>query len=199
MTDPRQPYLDIAGFAASAEANVTQARQMLDLRRNGWPRAQDFEPSGKGGSDPTGVNGTLRDDAANTIAELDRRTKRVWHDMLWIDTTLRANLKAVRPDFDASDPNEYCRVHLTELDEYVYRDVGDLCRSCYERMLVLRKSNRPEVITADDLRHHARKGRWPMKAVDPKQPSTRHNQQGRQYVATADALIAGLEQIEEAG
>ncbi len=207
MADPKVVLPDALKRLEFCVHNIEEALFWMAQQVVGHPKAQDFEPTGHGGSDPTGVAGTLQggDRAAATGKELHRRMRRLYDEVCWMERTVAANLGAERPKFDPTDPNEYCRMHLL-LDEYLYRYRGDRCRSCYERVLTLRDNGLPDDITLDDLRHHQRVGQWPRKAVDPKAPSTAQPLPGedprtkreQRRVAGLDNLVDGLATIQEA-
>ena len=189
MADPQQVFIDVAKRWAWSGDNWGEANQWIALRVAGHPRAQDFEPTGHGGSDPTAQNGILKDDAAQIGRELRRRMKRVFDDVCWIEARIAENLHAERPKFDPTDPDEYCRKHL-ELDEYVYRYRGDKCRPCYERTLWLRDNAFPDDIALDDLRYHRSHGRWPRKTASPQPAPMRQP-------LPKERRIAGLENLQD--
>lgn len=162
MTDPQAVFPDVAKRWEFVADNWGEANQWIALRVHGHPRAQDFEPTGHGGSDPTGQSGLLGDQAAQLGKELRRRLKRVFEDVCYLEARVAENLHAERPKFNPEDPDEYCRNHL-QLDEYVYRYRGDKCRPCYERTLWLRDNRFGDEISSDDLRYHRSHGRWPRK------------------------------------
>ena len=178
MADPQAVFDDVRKRWKFCEEHWDEANQWIALRVQGHPRAQDFEPTGHGGSDPTAMAATMTDrngnligdDAATVGKELRRRLRRVFEDVCYIESRIAENIHAERPKFDPTDPNEYCRNHL-QLDEYVYRHRGDKCRSCYDRTLWLRDNRFPDDIGLDDLRYHRSHGRWPRKTADVSQPA----------------------------
>jgi len=184
--------------------NCDEAMTWLQLQRVGYPRAQDFEPTGHARSDPTGTAGTLKggDRAAATLEEFRRRMNRAFEAICWMEATIAKNLHAERPKFDPTDPAEYCRMHL-QLDEYLYRYRGDRCRSCYDRVLALRDNGLPDDITVEDLRYHRGHLRWPARAVDPKAPNMKQplpppQEAKERRIAGLDNLLDGLTDIKEA-
>lgn len=200
MTDPKAVFPDVRRRWDFCEKNWGEANQWIALRVNGHPRAQDFEPTAHTGSDPTALAGTRDDNAATIGKELRRRMKRIFEDVCYIEARIAENLHAERPKFDPEDPEEYCRLHL-QIDEYAYRHRGDKCRPCYERTLWLRDNRFSDDITVDDLKYHRSHGRWPRKTAGTqpapmRQPLPKTNSQGRAYIATTEALVAGAETLE---
>lgn len=173
--------LETQGFLGSAEANYPTAIRNMALELNGHPRAQDFEPTGHGGSDPTSQSGILPDSAALDGKRVTKLTQQLWTLSRELDDTLRRHLNGVRPHKEESginDRTEWCVLHL-ELDFYEPRYRNDLCRPCSER-----KYQTGDYPTLQDVQYHAQHARWPRKPVDPKQ-----------HVASLTRLQLGTEAI----
>lgn len=195
MSDTKRLLLEGQGFGASAEALHDEAMRNMALQLNGHPRAQDFEPTGHGGSDPTALNGTMSDRAALDGKAYTAAAKRYWTAGRELDAIARRYRNGVRPERQPDDPQDvWCALHL-ELDAHEPRYRNELCRPCAER-----KYQTGDFPTLDDIRYHMRHGRWPRKLIDPK---TRV-----EYIPittdadAADALIrgrhlAGLEALRE--
>jgi len=182
VTDRMERLLrEIQGFAASMEANYTEAMRNLALEMNGHPKAQDFEPTGHGGSDPTSVAGTVPDTAALEGKRVNRVIEAMWRAGREGDEIVRRHLNGVRPEaLPLDDRSNWCVLHL-ELDAHEPRYRNDLCRPCSER-----KYQTGDYPSLDDIRYHTVHARWPRKAEDPKappKPKPRH--------------IAGLENLQD--
>ena len=179
MADPKRLYVEILGWATGGEAFHDEVMRNLALQRPGHPKAQDFEPTGHGGSDPTALNGTNDTDWAvkegkRYVASLER-AHRAMSDVMAISWRHRNGVRPERKESDVEDV--WCVLHL-QLDAHEPRYRNELCRPCAER-----KYQTGDFPTLDDVRYHTAHGRWPRQRVDPKQPPTRR--------------IAGLANLQE--
>jgi hypothetical protein len=186
MADPQRLLKEIIGWASSVEASHDEVMRNLALERAGHPRAQDFEPSGQGGSDPTSVNGILPDRAVQEgkryIAAIERAQKAIRE----ADDISHRHRNGIRPVRQPEDPQDvWCVLHL-ELDAHEPRYRNELCRSCAER-----KYQTGDFPTLDDVRHHIKSGRWPRNRIDPKLPPK------RVYIAGLENLQAGAATLTE--
>ncbi len=175
------------------EANHTDTLRMLALQLNGHPRAQDFEPTGHGGSDPTAISGTVNDSAAQDGKRYTRAIERAWNALREADDIRRHQTAAEIPKTDPHDLRlHYCTLHwrLEIVNATTERYRLDLCRSCYERKLTV-----GDYPTLDDVRYHHSHGRWPRKLVDPK---THVPNMSTRRIAGLDNLIEGATTIQEA-
>lgn len=163
---------------------------------NGHPRAQDFEPTGHGGSDPTAVNGVRADSAAFDGKRARRLAERIWRDADELNSLLRKYQTASKParkDDDVEDV--WCVLHR-QLDAYEPRYRNELCRPCAER-----KYQTGDFPTLDDVRYHTKNGRWPRQRIDPKQPRqtlTAEEAAARIMKGEAIATVEGLQLGETA-
>jgi hypothetical protein len=155
--------LEIQGQAGKLEAQHELALFWMAEMRNGHPKAQDFEPTGHGGSDPTSQNGT-RDDYAHRDGKLYvQAIERAWKAMDAAVAISRRYQNGVKPERQPDDVQDvWCALHL-QLDAHEPRYRNELCRPCAER-----KYATGDFPTLDDVRYHASHGRWPRNRVDPK-------------------------------
>lgn len=165
MADPKRLLTEILGWAESALAYHDEVMANLALERAGHPKAQDFEPTGHGGSDPTALNGTTPDWAVQEgkryVAQLER-AQRAMSEAVSISWRHRNGQRPERRDDDVEDV--WCVLHR-QLDAYEPRYRNELCRPCAER-----KYQTGDFPTLDDVRYHTKNGRWPRQRIDPKQP-----------------------------
>lgn len=182
MPDPKRLFVEIIGWASSSEAHHDEVMRNLALERIGHPKAQDFEPTGHGGSDPTAVAGTDKDwaiqEGKRYIAALERaqRAMREVADISW------RHRNGVRPERQPEDADDvWCALHR-EIDAYEPRYRNELCRPCSER-----KYQTGDFPSLDDVRHHLKTGRWPRQRIDPKT-----------HVASLSRLQLGTEAINGA-
>lgn len=160
--------LECQGFAASLEASHTDTLRMLALQLQGHPRAQDFEPTGHGGSDPTSVNGILPDNAALDGKRYTKAIERAWKALREADDIRRRQIPVDPPKLDPNDVRlEYCVLHweLEKVDGTTVRYRSDLCESCYRR-----KCDTGDYPTLADVAYKERTYRWPKRLIDPKNP-----------------------------
>lgn len=166
MPDPTlRLLLEGQGFGASAEAHHDEVMMWMASGLNGHPRAQDFEPTGHGGSDPTAVNGQRPDRAAADGKAYVSAAKRYWAAGRELDDISRRWRTAIRPSPGPVD-EEFCFMHYKyEKTALVYRI--RLCRPCYDRRGDLAKQGLE--LTDEEVRYHATWGKWPKgQRVDPK-------------------------------
>ena len=201
MSDTKRLILEGQGFGGSAEAFHDEAMRNMALQLNGHPRAQDFEPTGHGGSDPTAMAGTMADRAAMDGKAYTAAAKRYWSAGRELDAIARRYRNGVRPERQPEDPQDvWCVLHF-KFDAHEPRYRGQLCRPCYEQQGRLREREQRE-LSDDDVRFHARYDKWPRKATDPKQ---RPRVDYLQVVTDADAAnaltrgqhLAGLDALRE--
>lgn len=181
MADPMRLLKDIQGWAAALEAHHDEVMRNLALLRAGHPKAQDFEPTGHGGSDPTSLHGISPDEAVKQgkayIAGIERAHTELGKSMKvsW------GNRNGVRPERKPDDVQDvWCVLHL-ELDCHEPRYRNDLCRPCSERKYLT-----GDFPTLDDVRYHSTHGRWPRQRIDPTAPPK-----------PVTRRIAGLENLQD--
>lgn len=152
------------GFGASMEAHLDDVLAMLALQLRGHPKAQDFEPTGHGGSDPTAVNGAMHDRAAKDGRALRAAIERYWTSACEFDDIRKLYLPAKRPAKpDGPDRHDWCVLHL-EAGYMEPRAHLDLCEPCYRY-----KSTHGRYPTSDEVTYYATHyGRWPTQRIDPK-------------------------------
>lgn len=168
MSDLPLLLRQIQGWAASCETHHDDVLEMMALLRAGHPRAQDFDPTGHGGSDPTSANGIRPDNAVRDGKAYVKAIERAWTAMREVDGLSHHYRDAVRPVRQPDDPQDvWCVLHL-QLDAHEPRYRNDLCRPCAER-----KYQTGDFPTLDDVRYHTVHARWPRTRVDPKAPPTR--------------------------
>jgi hypothetical protein len=155
--------LECQGFAGRLEATHETTLFWLAEMLQGHPRAQDFEPTGHGGSDPTAVNGTRTDSAALDGKEYVKAIERAWKALDTAAAISRRYQQGIKPERKQDDVQDvWCALHLLH-DAYEPRYRNELCRPCAER-----KYQTGDFPSKDDVAHHIRKGRWPTTRVDPK-------------------------------
>lgn len=191
-TDTAKLLRQIQGFAVTLEADDDDAIFWMTQLLPGHPRAQDFEPSGHGGSDPTATNGLLPDSARDDARAYRGHIKRAWKELAKALDVSKRYRTAVRPERQANDVADiWCVLHL-QADATYPRYRGELCRPCVERRTFLNKHGLGE-LTLEQVRHHANpsnNGRWPKQRIDPKQPK-------REYIAGLANLQAGAATLTE--
>lgn len=202
----RRLLVDIQGFAGQLESNHETAMFWLAQRLNGHPRAQDFEPTGHGGSDPTLLYGTSEDHAADDGKQYVSLIGRAWrniHDaqtqagkqyVLLIQRCWRnldnahaismRNQPAKRKK-PQTDEDIWCELHLQAgAREPIHR--GRLCQPCYRRRKYL--AERGLELTAEMVAYHARhQGKWPSLRVDPRIASVDRLRYGTQALTSEQA------------
>lgn len=181
MADPMRLLAEIQGWAVAVEAHHDEVMRNLALERAGHPRAQDFEPTGHGGSDPTSVNGTRPDTAVAEGKRYIGAIERAQKAMREADDISYRHRNGIRPERQPDDAQDvWCVLHL-ELDAHEPRYRNELCRPCAER-----KYATGDFPSLADVRWHIVHGRWPRQRVDPTKP---------QRIAGADRLVLGAEAI----
>jgi hypothetical protein len=157
--------LEIQGQAGKLEAQHELALFWMAEMRNGHPKAQDFEPTGHGGSDPTSQNGT-RDDYAHRDGKLYvQAIERAWKAMDAAAAISRRYQNGI-PLATGPIEDEFCVMHYKHEKTFLrYR--GTLCRRCYERRGELAKQGLE--LTDADVEYDAKWGKWPRgQLIDPK-------------------------------
>lgn len=176
MGDPMPRLLrQIIGFATSLEAHHDEVMENLAEMRPGHPRAQDFEPTGHGGSDPTAQNGIRpngvvrdgRDYRQGIVNALDEIAAAMHISERYRD--------AQRPKRMPNDANEVmanvCRMHA-RFEEWKDIEADGLCKACYRRQLWQREHGIGD-LTHDQVAYYvdpANKGRWPKVRAHETQP-----------------------------
>lgn len=195
MADPKRLLAESQGKLASSEALWDNAVYWMAELLNGHPRAQDFEPTGHGGSDPTSQNGTRPDSAAADGKRTRRLAERIWRDTDELLLTLRRYQPAIRPERKPEDLEElWCVIHL-QLGYPEPRAHLDLCSPCYK----YKSNHNGQYPTVEDVHYYiTHYGQWPKRRVDPKQhsgPLTAEQAAERinkgQAIATTEALKLG--------
>ena len=192
MADLVRYLRDIQGWAASLEVSNSDTLQMLADMRRGHPKAQDFEPTGHGGSDPTALNGAKTDRFGNLVGDpavLDGKRytaaiKRA-HDALREAEDIRYRYRrAVKPERKADDLDDvWCVIHwqLGYPEPHAHLD---LCSSCYK----FKANHNGEYPTKEDVEYYiTHYGRWPAQRIDPKNP----------VAPMKTRRIAGLENLQD--
>ena len=167
MSDHRPRLIrQTIGFATSVEAYHEEAEELMHLEQKGHPKAQDFEPTGHGGSDPTAQNGTMPDTAARDLRAYHDHIERAWVEMCAADDISRRYRRAVRPKRMPADANEVlanvCRMHA-RFDEYRDIEAAGLCKACYRRQLWQRENGFGD-LTVEQVGYYCdptNMGRWP--------------------------------------
>lgn len=171
MPDPLlKASQQIGLMAAVVTARLEDTLEMIALHRNGHPRAQDFEPTGHGGSDPTSVNGSRPDKAVKDGRDLRASITRAHKEMVKALDFCDEYRKAIRPERSPEPTSDdWCQLHL-QADVYNPRYRGVLCRPCVERTTYMNQNGLGE-LTLEQVRYHAdpaNMGRWPRNRIDPK-------------------------------
>ena len=180
LSDQIPRYLrQIIGFATSMEAHHQQVMENAADMRPGHPRAQDFEPTGHGGSDPTAQNAirpntvvrdmhNYRQGILNALDEVARS--------MGISERYR---DAQRPKRMPADANEVlanvCRMHA-RFDEYRDIEAAGLCKACYRRQLWQRENGFGD-LTVEQVGYYCdptNMGRWPKMHAHQAKPRTEH-------------------------
>jgi hypothetical protein len=173
MPDPKRLLLECKNKAMKLEhVHDTTSFWMAEMK-TGHPRAQDFEPTGHGGSDPTGQNGIRPDRATHDEKTYNAAIMRAWKaldEALLIAGAYQNGVKPVRKDGDVGDI--WCPLHA-QFDVWEPIHKLGMCRPCYERRLKLREMGLE--LTVEEVRFHAhsRNGRWRVHRQDPTQPPSR--------------------------
>lgn len=167
MADPiPRLLLQMQGWTASLEANHEDTMEMLALQLRGHPRAQDFEPTGHGGSDPTSVNGTMADRAAHDGKRYIAAIQRAWKSLREADDIAHDYCAAVPPIRKQGDIQDvWCVLHL-EREAMEPRAHLDLCDPCYRFKATRGRYPTPQEVDYQ-ITHY---GRWPTQRVDPTKP-----------------------------
>lgn len=173
--------LDCDTFVQELVLHNDTALHWMDELRAGHPRAQDFEPTGHGGSDPTAISGTSPDTATADKKAYEADAERAWKalsNMVGISRTYRT-ATVPKPKKSGGAPlEEFCTMHL-KFEVYNERERGELCKACVERRTWLNREGLGE-LTIEQVAHHAdpiNMGRWPRMSRDPKAlpaPKPRH-------------------------
>lgn len=184
----------IQGFAATLEADDENTRFWMAELKPGHPRAQDFEPTGHGGSDPTALNGLEPDRARDDEKAYRAHIRKAWKELVRALDVSKRYRTAIRPERQPSDVHDiWCVLHLQAGENYP-RHRGELCRPCVERRTYLNKHGLGE-LTIEQVRHHANpanKGRWPTRRIDPTALPSK-----REYIAGLDNLMAGAATLQK--
>lgn len=160
--------LECQGFAGKLEANHEMCVYWMHEMLAGHPKAQDFEPTGHGGSDPTALSGTRDDRASRDSKDYARnieRARQALVDALGIASRYQNGERPAPGDID----DVWCVMHLKhEVHNPRYR--GELCRPCYERNKYQLENGMGDLMD-EQVKHHANptnNGRWPRQRIDPK-------------------------------
>lgn len=165
MPDPLlKASQQIGLMAAVVTARLEDTLEMIALHRNGHPRAQDFEPTGHGGSDPTSVNGSRPDKAVKDGRDLRASITRAHKEMVKALDFCDEYRKAIRPE-RSPEPvlEDWCVLHL-QAGSMEPRAHLDLCDPCYRYQVT---HGHPP--TKADVEHYITyMGRWPRQRWDTK-------------------------------
>lgn len=168
MSDPIPHLLrQIQGWAAALEANWDETVGWLNDLRPGHPRAQDFEPTGHGGSDPTASNGIRPDVAALDRKDIENGIRAAWRGIDAAHSRAKRYQNAERPKAKEADLSDlWCVIHW-QLGYPEPRAHLDLCDPCYRYKV----NHNGEYPTKGDVEYYiAHYGKWPSKRIDPTKP-----------------------------
>ena len=184
MADLTRYLRDIQGWAASLEVSNSDTLEMLALLRRGHPRAQDFEPTGHGGSDPTAMNGTLPDNAVLEGKRYDKAIRRAWEALREAEDIAHRYRHAIKPERKQDDLDDvWCVIHW-QLGYPEPRAHLDLCSACYR----YKANHNGEYPTKEDVEYYiTHYQRWPAQRIDPKNP----------VAPMKTRRIAGLENLQD--